>query len=74
MYGQTGRLLKIRISEHKNDVRKETSNDSVMSEYRMHHNHDSNSDNAKILDIERTLSKRLISEILFMKLLSNSLR
>ena len=55
--GQTRRLLKIRISEHKNDIRRKTGNYSVVSEHRMYHNHDFNWDDVKILDTVRFLRK-----------------
>ena len=71
--GQTRRLLKTRISEHRNDIRKSTGNPSVISEHRMLHSHDFNWDNVEILDNEMYLNKRLISEMLFIKLQTNSL-
>ena len=71
--GQTRRLLKTRISEHRNDIRKSTGNRSVISEHRTLHSHDFNWDNVKILDSEMYFNKRLISEMLFIKLQSNSL-
>jgi hypothetical protein len=38
----------------------------------MYHNHDFNWDDVEILDTERFLSKRLISEMLFIGLQTNS--
>jgi len=38
--GQTGRQLKTRISEHKNHINRNTSALSVITEHRLHKNHD----------------------------------
>jgi hypothetical protein len=70
--GQTCRLLKTyRISEPRNNIRK--THHSVIFEHRMHHNHDFNWDNVEIFDNQRFLSKRLISEMVFIKLQNNNL-
>lgn len=37
--GQTGRTLKTRISEYRNDIRRNTQNHTVITEYRLDHNH-----------------------------------
>jgi len=61
--GQTGRKLMIRIKEHKNHIRRSTTR-SVITDHRLNDNHEFDWDNVKILNNERYLSKRLISEML----------
>jgi len=60
--GQIGRLLKTRISEHQSHIRRNTSTTSVITNYRVHHNHDFNWNNVEILDVESFYHKRIISD------------
>ena len=58
------RKLKTRINEHKNDINKKSRNLSVISEHRLQFEHDFDWTNIKILDNERYIGKRLVSEML----------
>jgi len=71
--GQTCRQLKTRISEHKNHIRWNTNTQSVITEHRINNDHDFDWDNVLILDKERFLGKRLISEMLYIKCQDNGL-
>jgi len=74
---QTDRQLKTRIAEHGNHIRWNTSSRSifrsVITEYRLDSEHDFDWNNIEILDEEPCYSKRLISEILYIKKQKNSL-
>ncbi|EZA48463.1 hypothetical protein X777_13796 [Ooceraea biroi] len=50
--GKTSRQLKIRISEHKNHIRRNTDTHSVITEHRLALNHEFNWENVRILDNE----------------------
>ncbi|KYQ51407.1 hypothetical protein ALC60_09486 [Trachymyrmex zeteki] len=71
--GQTGRTLKTRISEHRNHINRNTDQKSVITEHRLEHTHDFDWDSVKILDQEQILSKRLISEMIFIRKQKNGL-
>ncbi|KYN17046.1 hypothetical protein ALC57_10682 [Trachymyrmex cornetzi] len=71
--GQTGRRLQTRILEHKNHINRNTTTQSVITEHRLEHNHEFDWLNVRVLDTERFLSKRLISEMIYVKLQKNSL-
>ncbi|KAM0737118.1 hypothetical protein ACS0PU_000211 [Formica fusca] len=71
--GQTKRQLNTRILEHKNHIRRNTSNHSVITDHRMNFNHNYDWDGVKILDNEPQLCRRLISEILYIKRQKNGL-
>lgn len=71
--GQTGRQLKKRISEHRNHIRRNTSQPSVITNHRLEFGHDFNWEESEILDRESSLGKRLVSEMLFIKRQKNSL-
>jgi len=71
--GQTCRTLKTRISEHKNHIHRNTTTQSVITEHRRNYSHDFNWNNVEILDKERYLTKRLISEMIHIKRQNNSL-
>lgn len=49
---QMGRQLQIRINEHRNHIRRNTSNHSVITDHRLEFNHDFKWDDIKILDNE----------------------
>ncbi|KYN16156.1 hypothetical protein ALC57_11588 [Trachymyrmex cornetzi] len=66
--GQTKRTVKTRIGEHRNDIRKNINNHSVITEHRLNYNHDFDWDNVEIMDNERFLFKRRISEMVHIQL------
>jgi len=65
--GQTKRSLHIRVSEHKNHLRRNSTQSSVITEHRLKYKHDFDWDGVKILDKETNYNKRLISEMIFIK-------
>ena len=65
--GQTKRKLKTRIKEHKTDIKKPTSEISVISRHRLNEMHELDWDNIRILDTEQSLMKRRISEMIHIK-------
>jgi len=71
--GQTSRLLKTRIAEHKNHINRNTTGHSVITDHRISSSHEFDWENVEILDRERYLTKRLISEMLHIKRQKNSL-
>jgi len=71
--GQTSRQLKKRISEHRNHIRKNTSQLSVITNHKLEFDNDFNWKEPEILDRESSLDKRLISEMLFIKRQKNNL-
>ncbi|XP_070169669.1 uncharacterized protein [Polyergus mexicanus] len=70
--GQTSRLLKTRIAEHKNHIRKNTAQHSVITDHRPN-NHEFAWDEVEVLDEERIYGKRLMSEMIFITRQTNSL-
>jgi len=65
--GQTRRLLKHRIEEHKNHIRRNITQPSVITEHRLKYSHDFDWDNVEILDEEVYFNRRLISEMIHIK-------
>ena len=65
--GQTGRQLHTRISEHRNQINHNTRNHSVVTDHRLNLDHDFNWTGVEILDREPIFSKRLTSEMLYIK-------
>lgn len=65
--GQTKRKLRTRIAEHRNDIKKNANNLSVISTHRLNFNHDFDWNNVRVLDKERSYCKRLISEMIYIK-------
>jgi len=63
--GQTKRQLKTRIVEHRNHIKRNTSIHSVITDHRIISEFDW--DNVEILNVERNLNKRLISEMISIK-------
>jgi len=51
--GQTKRKFNTRVTEHKNDINKNTGKHSVITEHRLDKNHEFDWDNPEILDKER---------------------
>jgi len=70
-YIRQKRKLKTRITEHKNQIRR-TNNVSVITEHKLSKNHEFDWENVKIIDRERYLDKRSISEM-HIKLQDNAL-
>ena len=70
--GQTKRLLKIRIDEHRNHIRKNTAQHSVITDHRLL-GHEFDWENVKILDEEKNIRKRLMSEMIYIKRQRNGL-
>ncbi|KYN26853.1 hypothetical protein ALC57_03768, partial [Trachymyrmex cornetzi] len=71
--GQICRQLKTRISEHKNDINRNNSNPSDVTNHRTLHNLDFNWDKVQILGTERNYNKRLISEMINIKRQKNGI-
>jgi len=65
--GQTCRILKTWISEHRNHIYRNTTTHWVITEHRLNFSHDFDWNNVEILDKERYLTKRLISEMIYIK-------
>jgi len=71
--GQTKRCLKTRIREHKSDINKKSGALSVISQHRLQDGHEFDWDNVIILDTEPIYYKRLVSEMVHIKLQVNGL-
>jgi len=71
--GQTRRLLKTRIDEHRSHIRRNTNQSSVITEYRLEFSHDFDWDNVEVLNEKLHYNKRIISEIIHIKKQSYSL-
>jgi len=56
---QTKRKLNTKISKHRNQLNKKSTNTTVITEYRLCHNHDFAWLNVKILDSERFCFKKI---------------
>jgi len=65
--GQTKRTLNTRVGEHRSHVRRNSTQNSVITDHRLNFRHEFDWDNAKILDEEMNYNKRLISEMIFIK-------
>ncbi|XP_024891393.1 uncharacterized protein LOC112467144 [Temnothorax curvispinosus] len=65
--GQTGRQLLTRIKEHDSHIRRNCTGHSVITDHRLEHKHEFKWNDVKILDQEPSLSKRLISEMIYIK-------
>jgi len=66
--GQTKRKLKTRLKEYMNDLKKPTDSCSVISCHRLDKDHEIDWENAKILDSECSYYKRLVAEMIHIKL------
>jgi len=58
----TRRTLKTRISEHRNYIRRNTTQTSVITEHRLEYCHDFNWDNVEVLKVN--FKKRLILQMI----------
>jgi len=65
--GQTCRLLKTRINEHLSHIRRNTNQNSVITEHRLKFSHEFDWDNVEILDEEIHSNKRIIFEMIHTK-------
>jgi len=65
--GQTKRLLKDRIGEHRNHIKRNTNQIFVITNHRKNYNHEFDWNNVKVLDEETNYKKRLISEMIHIK-------
>jgi len=65
--GQTKRKLGTRIQEHIKDINKKSGTLSVISNHRVENNHVINWDEVEIVDKERSYTKRIISEMIYIK-------
>jgi len=65
--GQTKRCLTTRIKEHKKDINKKSGIPSVISSHRLL-NHEFDWDGSCILDHENSWYKRIISEMIYIKM------
>jgi len=63
---QTKRTLNTRMSEHKNHIRRNSTQHLVITDHRLKSKHEFDWDNVKVLD-EEIYNKRLISEMIFIK-------
>jgi len=62
--GQTKRTLNTRISEHRNHIRRDSVQSSVITNHRLESGHDFDWDRVEVLDEELNFNKRLISEMI----------
>jgi len=65
--GQTKRILNTRISEHRNHIRRNSLQTSVITDHHLEFNHEFDWDNVEMLDEEINCNKRLISEMIHIK-------
>ncbi|XP_011861774.1 PREDICTED: uncharacterized protein LOC105558604 [Vollenhovia emeryi] len=71
--GQTKRHIATRIKEHCNDIKKPTSNHSVVSKHRTTFGHEFDWSNPLILHKERHYRRREIAEMFFIKKFNNTI-
>jgi len=60
-------MLNTRIGEHRNHIRRNSPQTSVITDHRLEYNHDFDWDNVEVLDEERNYNKRLIFEMIHIK-------
>jgi len=65
--GQTKRLLKYRIGEHRNHIKRNSNQVSVITNHRITFEHDFDWNNVRVLNEETNYRKRLISEMIHIK-------
>jgi len=65
--GQTKRLLKDRISEHRNHIKRNSNQLSAITNYRRIFKHEFDWNNVRVLDEETNYKKCLISEMIHIK-------
>jgi len=64
---QTKRLLKSRISKHRNHIKRNSTQISVIFNHRLDLDHDFDWNNVEVLDEETNYKKRFISEMIHIK-------
>jgi len=64
---QTKKTLNTRISEHRNHIRRNSAQLSVITNHRLEFGHDFDWDRVEVLDEELNFNKRLISEMIHIK-------
>jgi len=62
---QTDKCLKVRMSEHRNHINRNTTQSSVVTDHRIETSYDFEWDNIKILDKAQILNKRLLLEMIY---------
>jgi len=65
--GQTKRTLNTRVNEHRNHIRRNSTQLSVITDHRLQFKHEFDWDNVRVVDQEPNYHKRLISEMIFIK-------
>jgi len=65
--GQTKRLLKDRIGEHRNHIKRNSNQISVITNHRINCEHEFDWNGVRVLDEETNYKKRLISEMIHIK-------
>jgi len=65
--GQTKRTLSTRVGEHRNHIRRNSTQFSVITEHRLRSQHEFDWDNVRVLNQEPNYNKRLISEMIHIK-------
>jgi len=55
------------VNEHRSHIRRNSTQLSVITDYRLKSKHEFDWDNAKVLDKEMNYNKRLISEMIYIK-------
>jgi len=63
----------VRVNEHRLHINRNTNQNSVITTHRLNHKHEFDWKNTEILDEERNLNKRLISEMIYIKKQQNGL-
>src|ERR1700739_4330878 len=71
--GQTKRQLKTRLNEHIKNSNSNSTKHTVITEHALQYNHTFDWQNKKILDCETNYYKRLISEMIHIKLQTNGI-
>jgi len=71
--GQTKRILNTRIGEHRNHIRRNSTQSSVITDYHLLFNHEFDWNDVEVLDEEMNYKKRLISEMIHIKKQQNGL-
>jgi len=71
--GQTKRTLNTRVSEHRGHIKRNSTQPSVITDHRIATNHDFKWTDVKVLDVEKNYKKRLISEMIHIKLQKHGL-
>jgi len=71
--GQTKRHLETRIKEHRNNIKNQSGNFSVVTDHRLSFNHNFDCDNPNILHKEKNRKNRDITEMFFIKKFNNTI-